>query len=107
MFEEYEGDRRVVYGEGLTFVPKCPNCGRYVKADESILANEYEGPKEPNAIFKDPQFIATPGMWGWDWKGYNVSRLYEHPTLKDASGADFRLRPSSPCIDRGVLIRGM
>lgn len=35
---EYDGFRRVVYGdEGATFVPVCPKCGRFVRADESIL----------------------------------------------------------------------
>ena len=33
----YEGTRRVVYGdEWAQFVPVCPNCGRFVKADETI-----------------------------------------------------------------------
>ncbi len=63
--------------------------------------------KEPHAIFKDPQFMAAPGMWAWAWQGYGTSRLYDHPQVKDASGPDFRLRSSSPCIDRGVLIRGV
>lgn len=35
----YEGMRRVVYGEGeyegATFVPVCPECGRFVKADQT------------------------------------------------------------------------
>lgn len=37
---EYEGVRRIVYGKGeyagATFVPVCPNCGRFVKADETV-----------------------------------------------------------------------
>jgi ribosomal protein L32 len=33
---EYEGVRRVVYGQGATFCPVCPNCGRFVRADETI-----------------------------------------------------------------------
>ena len=35
----YEGVRRVVYGEGATFVPVCPKCGRFVKADKTIKMN--------------------------------------------------------------------
>jgi len=31
----YEGVRRVVFGEGATFVPVCPKCGRFVKPDAS------------------------------------------------------------------------
>ena len=38
MANEYEGLRRVVYGSGeyerATFVPVCPHCGRFVRADE-------------------------------------------------------------------------
>jgi len=36
---EYEKIRRVVYGDGATFVPACPRCGRFVKADEEIKIN--------------------------------------------------------------------
>ncbi len=32
----YEDVRRVVYGEGATFVPVCSNCGRFVKADKTV-----------------------------------------------------------------------
>jgi len=35
----YEGVRRVVYGEGATFVPVCPKCGRFVKEDATIKIN--------------------------------------------------------------------
>lgn len=46
----YEGVRRVVYGdEGATFVPVCVQCGRFVKADETVRF-VYEGPPHvPNA----------------------------------------------------------
>ena len=37
MSNEYEGVRRVVYGDsGATFVPVCNSCGRFVKAPEKI-----------------------------------------------------------------------
>jgi len=36
---EYESTRRVVYVEGATFVPVCESCGRYAKADKTILVN--------------------------------------------------------------------
>lgn len=51
MYEyQYENTRRIVYGEGATFVPVCIKCGRYVKADDSILVNDANGVKEqPNA----------------------------------------------------------
>lgn len=47
----YENFRRVAYGEGgATFVPVCPNCGRFVRADDIIYENEITGvKKQPNA----------------------------------------------------------
>ena len=44
---EYESFRRVTYDDGATFVPVCPECGRFVKADEIIT-----DPKSPNAECK-------------------------------------------------------
>ena len=50
---EYENVRRKVYegNEGsLVFVPVCPKCGRFVKADETVLVNGFGELKEaPNA----------------------------------------------------------
>lgn len=41
MAYEYEGTRRVGYGhegEGIAqFVPVCPKCGRFVKADDTLM----------------------------------------------------------------------
>ena len=36
----YENFRRVCYEEGATFVPVCPHCGRFVKADNEIYIND-------------------------------------------------------------------
>ena len=48
---DYEGVRRLVYGEGATFVPVCETCGRFVKADATILFNGLGEltPDKPNA----------------------------------------------------------
>lgn len=47
---EYENTRRIVYGEGATFIPVCTKCGRYVRADETIMVNQAVGLKDqPNA----------------------------------------------------------
>ena len=47
---EYEGLHRVIYGEGMTFVPICPKCGRFVKADNKVFANGIdEYIEQPNA----------------------------------------------------------
>ena len=47
---EYEGVRRLVYGDGATFIPACGKCGRFVKADETIMFNGFgELADQPNA----------------------------------------------------------
>ena len=43
----YENTRRVVYGEGATFVPVCQQCGRYVTADATLLFNKLDGSLKP------------------------------------------------------------
>jgi methionyl-tRNA synthetase len=50
---EYEGVRRIVYGEGATFIPVCVKCGRFVKPDEIVFTSEGAGlKKQPNATCK-------------------------------------------------------
>ena len=44
---EYFGVRRVVYGEGATFVPVCEKCGRFVKPYK-IIRFHFEGPPVGN-----------------------------------------------------------
>lgn len=53
MSNEYEGVRRVVYGEeGALFVPVCPK-GHFVKEDEAVFVNQETGVKRvPNATCK-------------------------------------------------------
>jgi hypothetical protein len=48
---EYEQVRRVQYVGGATFIPVCPQCGRFVKADESISLDKWTGRLigQPNA----------------------------------------------------------
>lgn len=46
----YENFRRVCYAGGLTFIPVCPKCGRFVKADEIVIVNGLdELVSQPNA----------------------------------------------------------
>jgi hypothetical protein len=40
---DYAGTRRVGYEGGAVFVPVCETCGRFVKADKSILTNDSVG----------------------------------------------------------------
>jgi len=56
---DYEGVRRLVYGErggseyaGAVFVPVCPQCGRFVKADDAITFCEGAVKPQPNATCK-------------------------------------------------------
>jgi hypothetical protein len=47
---EYENLRRVAYGEeGVTFIPVCQTCCRFVKADPMIKINETGLIPEDNA----------------------------------------------------------
>lgn len=50
---EYENVKRIVYetdGGQAVFLPVCEKCGRFVKADKSILTCESKGLKDcPNA----------------------------------------------------------
>jgi hypothetical protein len=36
---EYSETRRQTYEDGMVFVPVCPVCGRFVKADETVTVN--------------------------------------------------------------------
>lgn len=47
---EYENTIRIQYEDGATFVPRCTKCGRFVKADETIMSSDECGLKDqPNA----------------------------------------------------------
>lgn len=55
----YENTRRVRYGSEddpvgrATFVPVCERCGRFVRADDSVMVNELSGlSPEANATCK-------------------------------------------------------
>ena len=48
----YENVRRVVYGDGATFVPVCAGCGRFVKADETVRLSDAGLMPGPNATCK-------------------------------------------------------
>ncbi len=59
---EYENLRRVCYGEDCwSFIPVCPICGKFVKADKSINVNDSIGvKKEPNATCKKCGRVEMP-----------------------------------------------
>jgi hypothetical protein len=45
----YESFRRVVYGDGATFIPVCPRCGRFVKTPDAITFGYLGQPVGPTA----------------------------------------------------------
>lgn len=65
--DTYMNFRRVVYGGdedgcgGLVCIPVCPNCGRFVKADDGCFTNDTE---KPNATCKKCGRVRMPDE-GW------------------------------------------
>jgi len=46
-------ERYIQYEEGVTFIPKCEQCGQYVVADKNIFVNDQTGLSDkPNATCK-------------------------------------------------------
>jgi hypothetical protein len=54
---------------------------------------------ETHGMYADPQFVATPDL--------GLYKENEAPPLTDTSVGDMRLKPTSPCIDKGAVIRGV
>lgn len=62
---EYEGTRRLMYGDNMCFIAACPNCGRFVKADDSVTINGLEElVSKPNADCKKCGRVEMP-FEGW------------------------------------------
>jgi hypothetical protein len=55
--------------------------------------------QETHGIYADPQFVSTPGL--------GLFQEADAPPVKDISAADMRLKPTSPCLDKGAVIRGI
>lgn len=66
---------------------------------DSLLSFRTVSGQEMNGLYADPQFVSTP-----DLGKYKES---EAPPAKDVSIGDLRLKPTSPCIDKGAVIRGI
>lgn len=65
----YENFRRVSYGDGASgkaqFVPVCPICGRFVRADDTIqIRGEQVDFEQPNATCKKCGRVEMP-FEGW------------------------------------------
>lgn len=62
---EYQNIKRVCYelpdGEGTAyFIPVCPQCGKFVKADNKIRVSHKGITNEPNATCKKCGRVAMP-----------------------------------------------
>ena len=64
VFTGYPDTRRVTYGDdNAQFVPVCPKCGRYVKADKTIVTHGCDNEvreDEPNATCARCGRVAMP-----------------------------------------------
>jgi uncharacterized protein with PIN domain len=49
MYDCFPMYRRVQYKGGATFIPVCPKCNRFVKADKSVKVNGLDEIKEDEA----------------------------------------------------------
>jgi hypothetical protein len=52
MSHEYENVRRVVYGEGMTFIPVCEKCKRFVRPYTRVKRTTDAQPRGNNAHCK-------------------------------------------------------
>ena len=61
---EYENMRRVSYGSEesgtLSFIPVCPLCGRFVKADKTVRTGDGGLFPEPNATYSKCGRVEMP-----------------------------------------------
>ena len=77
---EYENFRRISYEGGAMFVPVCPNCGRFVKADDSVMVNDWLGlAQQQNATCSKCGRVEMP------FEGFFDIDETEHITALDTS----------------------
>lgn len=63
--------------------------------------------QEQNGIYADPLFLSTPDLGKNLWSEYGPTAFSTYPQAADSSTGDLSLKPESPCIDAGALIRGI
>lgn len=63
--------------------------------------------QESHGIYADPQFSSTPGLGANLRRDYHTTAFIVYPQVRDTSEGDLHLKDSSPCIDKGVVIRGI
>jgi len=57
---EYECLKRKVYNGGLTFLPVCPLCGRFVRCDDHVTVNGLDEVIGPNATCRRCGRVSMP-----------------------------------------------
>jgi len=63
--------------------------------------------REIHGMYADPQFLSTPGLGALIRQRYSSSPFSLYPLATDTSAGDLHLKSTSPCIDKGVVIRGV
>ncbi len=62
--------------------------------------------QETHGLYADPLFVSQEGIGKYASLPLSAS-LSQYVFLKDANSGDLRLQSASPCVDRGVVIRGV
>jgi hypothetical protein len=62
---------------------------------------------EKSGLAADPMLTATPQVAGYVVKDYAQSSASAAGLVHSATESNFHLKPGSPCIDAGVVIRGV
>ena len=63
--------------------------------------------RETHGMYADPLFVSTPDIGRLDWRDFGPTPLSDYPLVPDDSVGDLHLKADSPCIDAGVVIRGI
>ncbi|MFC2076930.1 hypothetical protein ACFLT7_07595, partial [candidate division KSB1 bacterium] len=62
---------------------------------------------ESHGMVADPRIVALPKRDGIVFDDYGLFHLDQNPPLENVDIGDLRLQAGSPCIDTGLLIRGI
>jgi hypothetical protein len=63
--------------------------------------------REKNGMVANPLFLSPEGIGAVERVPYAMAPFGQYPQLTNPDAGDLRLKESSPCIDRGLLIPGI